>query len=37
MGIVKAVCTSNIKGIQKSEADSVELRPDWGIEGDAHA
>ena len=37
MGIVKAVCTSNIKGIQKSEADSIELRPDWGIEGDAHA
>ena len=37
MGIVKAVCTSDIKGIQKSEADSVELRPDWGIEGDAHA
>lgn len=37
MGIVKAVCTSDIKGIQKSEAASVELRPDWGIEDDAHA
>ena len=37
MGIVKAVCTSDVKGIQKSEADFIELRPDWGIEGDAHA
>lgn len=32
MGTVKAVCTSTIKGIQKSDAASVELRPDWGIE-----
>ncbi len=37
MGTVKAVCTSEIKGIQKSETDSIELRPDWGIENDAHA
>lgn len=37
MGTIKAVCTSDIKGIQKSETDSVELRPDWGIEDDAHA
>ncbi|MCI8367636.1 MAG: MOSC domain-containing protein [Eggerthellaceae bacterium] len=37
MGTVKAVCTSDIKGIQKSETASIELRPDWGIEGDAHA
>ncbi len=37
MGTVKAVCTSEIKGIQKSEAACVELRPDWGIEHDAHA
>ncbi len=37
MGTVKAVCTSEIKGIQKSEANSIELRPDWGIENDAHA
>ncbi len=37
MGIVKAVCTSDIKGVQKSETSSIELRPDWGIEGDAHA
>ena len=37
MGIVKAVCTSSVKGIQKTETASVELRPDWGIESDAHA
>lgn len=37
MGIVKAVCTSEIKGIQKSEASYVDLRPDWGIKEDAHA
>lgn len=37
MGIVKAVCTSQIKGIQKSEKPSIELKPDWGITDDAHA
>lgn len=37
MGVIKAVCTSDIKGIQKTEQDSIELRPDWDIEGDAHA
>lgn len=37
MGTVKAVCTSSIKGIQKSETDSIELRAEWGIENDAHA
>lgn len=37
MGTIKAVCTSEIKGIQKSETESIELRPDWGIENDAHA
>lgn len=37
MGTVKAVCTSSVKGAQKSETQSVTLRPDWGIEGDAHA
>lgn len=37
MGKIMAVCTSEIKGIQKSETDSVELRSDWGIENDAHA
>lgn len=37
MGMVKAVCTSNIKGIQKSEQNFIDLREDWGIEDDAHA
>lgn len=37
MGTVKAVCTSAIKGIQKEEVPYVELRPEWGIEDDAHA
>lgn len=37
MGIIKAVCTSDIKGIQKSEQASVQLRAAHGIEGDAHA
>ena len=37
MGVIKAVCTSDIKGIQKTERGTIELRPNWGIEGDAHA
>ncbi len=37
MGTIKAVCTSEIKGIQKSERESIELQPDWGIADDAHA
>ena len=37
MGVIKAVCTSDVKGIQKTEQTAIELRPDWGIEGDAHA
>lgn len=37
MGTIKAVCTSTAKGIQKTETNSIELRNDWGIEGDAHA
>ena len=37
MGVIKAVCTSDIKGIQKTEQAVIALRPNWGIEGDAHA
>lgn len=37
MGTIKAVCTSSVKGIQKSEQASIELKPDWGIADDAHA
>ena len=34
---VLAVCVSEKKGEQKHPVDEIELRPDWGIVGDAHA
>ena len=37
MGKVLAVCTSEKKGIQKKEVESITLKENWGIEGDAHA
>lgn len=37
MGKVLAVCISEKKGTQKKPVDEIELRPDWGIVGDAHA
>ena len=37
MGNVKAVCTSEIKGVQKKNVGTVNVIEDWGIEGDAHA
>ena len=37
MGTVVAVCTSNVKGIQKTEVAQAQLVADHGIEGDAHA
>ena len=36
-GTVLAVCTSEKKGIRKQNVQQAELRPDWGIVGDAHA
>ena len=36
-GKVLAVCTSAQKGTQKQPVDAITLKPDWGIEGDAHA
>ncbi|NLF14028.1 MAG: MOSC domain-containing protein [Anaerolineaceae bacterium] len=36
-GKVLAVCTSERKGIRKRDVGEAELRPDWGIVGDAHA
>ena len=36
-GIVKAVCISEKKGIQKHDIGKAYLRADHGIEGDAHA
>lgn len=37
MGTVMAVCTSDRKGVQKRPVDHVDVKVDWGIEGDAHA
>ena len=37
MGKIVAVCTSDIKGIQKTEVEHVQLVADYGIQDDAHA
>jgi len=37
MGTILAICTSNIKGIQKTSTDKAELVANHGIQGDAHA
>lgn len=37
MGEVLAVCTSKDKGEKKTPVESVLLKEEWGIEGDAHA
>lgn len=37
MGRIVAICTSEKKGTQKTEAPAAVLRAGWGIEGDAHA
>jgi MOSC domain-containing protein YiiM len=36
-GEVIAVCTSKKKGTRKRNVERAELRPSWGIVGDAHA
>ena len=36
-GKVLAVCVSKEKGTQKDNVGSVEIRPHYGVEGDAHA
>lgn len=35
--VIKAVCISEKRGVQKHEVDSINMKVDWGIEGDAHA
>ncbi len=35
--VIKAVCISEEKGQQKHPVESVHLRPEHGIDGDAHA
>ena len=37
MGKVLAVCTSDVRGIQKKDVNSGYFSVDWGIDGDAHA
>ena len=37
MGKVIAVCTSERKGLQKSDVKSAHFTTEWGIDGDAHA
>jgi len=36
-GVVLAVCISDKKGTVKDEVESIRLRADYGVEGDAHA
>lgn len=36
-GIVKAVCTSEKKGTEKQGVERIHVRPNHGIDGDAHA
>ena len=36
MAHVEAVCLSHKKGIVKKEQQQVEMRENWGIDGDAH-
>lgn len=36
-GVIRAVCVSEVRGVQKHPVDSIELLPDYGIVGDAHA
>lgn len=37
MGIIRAICISDKRGIAKSPVKEATLRENWGIEGDAHA
>lgn len=36
MGEIKAICISDIRGIQKREISEADIQVDWGIVGDAH-
>jgi len=37
LGILKAICISEKRGVQKTCVPAARLVADWGIEGDAHA
>jgi MOSC domain-containing protein YiiM len=36
MGVVKAVCISEKKGVSKQDVKSARFIPNWGVENDAH-
>lgn len=36
MGIIKAICVSDVRGIQKTNVGTARLTVDYGITGDAH-
>lgn len=36
MGIIQAICISEIRGVQKHAIPEADLTPEWGIVGDAH-
>jgi len=36
IGIVKAVCAADVRGVQKQDVTSARLQVGWGLEGDAH-
>jgi len=35
-GVVKAVCASEVRGVQKRDVGSAAFKVGWGLEGDAH-
>jgi len=35
-GVVKAICMSNVRGVQKNDVNSARLETGWGIKNDAH-
>lgn len=37
MGKIRAICTSDVRGIQKTNVGRAVLKENWGVEGDAHA
>ena len=37
MGKIIAICTSDVRGVQKQPRDTAWLDKDWGIRGEAHA
>ena len=37
MGIIQAICISEVRGVQKHAIPEADLTPEWGIVGDAHA